>query len=300
MLAAALAVRAPRIGHVLVDLATIRDIATVDTDEPVDLSELPWPEPEDWMGRVAASGLVAIGEDTVEPNRPLRLVGTWLYLDRYWREEREVAADLRALSQAPADEIDVDLLADGLSRLFPGETDRRQSLAAAIAVVRRLAVVAGGPGTGKTTTVARIVALLAEQAEGAGSAPPLVGLAAPTGKAAARLQEAVHEEATKLADRRADPRPPPRPERLNPPPPPRLAPRDRQPLPLPPGPAPPPRRRDRRRDLDGLAVPDGPPPRSRPPRRPPDPGGRPRPARLDRGRRRLGRHRRPGRRTGCS
>ena len=59
---------------------------------------------------------------------------------------------------------------------------------------RRFAVVAGGPGTGKTTTVARIVALLAEQA----GAMPLVALAAPTGKAAARLEEAVHAEARTL------------------------------------------------------------------------------------------------------
>ena len=55
-------------------------------------------------------------------------------------------------------------------------------------------MIAGGPGTGKTTTVARIVAQLIEQAVAAGARPPLVALAAPTGKAAARLQEAVHEE----------------------------------------------------------------------------------------------------------
>ena len=58
---------------------------------------------------------------------------------------------------------------------------------------RRFAVVAGGPGTGKTTTVARIVALLPSSR--GRSAPPLVALAAPTGKAAARLEEAVHAEA---------------------------------------------------------------------------------------------------------
>ena len=63
---------------------------------------------------------------------------------------------------------------------------------------RRFAVVAGGPGTGKTTTVARIVALLAEQAAARGDAPPLIALAAPTGKAAARLAEAVHDQARTL------------------------------------------------------------------------------------------------------
>lgn len=59
----------------------------------------------------------------------------------------------------------------------------------------RFAVVAGGPGTGKTTTVAHILGLLAEQAAARGANPPLVALAAPTGKAAARLQEAVHAAA---------------------------------------------------------------------------------------------------------
>jgi len=196
-LAAALAVRGPRLGHVYVDLATIRDTATVDSDEPVDLSVLPWPTIDDWTERLERSALVTVGEDDAASGRPLRLVGTWLYLDRYWREERQIAADLRALSDAPPEDVRVDVLADGLGRLFGKDDDGSQRLAAAAAVLQRFAVVAGGPGTGKTTTVASIVALLAEQAAAAG-APPLVALAAPTGKAAARLEEAVHEEAAKL------------------------------------------------------------------------------------------------------
>jgi exodeoxyribonuclease V alpha subunit len=199
-LAAALAVRAPRLGHVYVDLASIRDTATVDTDEPIDLSTLPWPSTNTWIERVAASELVAVGDDDEPSVSPLQLVGTWLYLNRYWREERQIATDLRAMSQHPPPAtVQVDVLAEGLARLFAGQTDSRQCLAAASAVMSRLAVVAGGPGTGKTTTVARIVALLAEQAALAGSTPPLVALAAPTGKAAARLQEAVHQEAATLA-----------------------------------------------------------------------------------------------------
>jgi exodeoxyribonuclease V alpha subunit len=194
-LAAALAVRGPRLGHVRVDLASIRDTATAEGEEAVDVSALPWPEPAEWPARLAASALVALGEDDDGAAlRPLRLVGTALYLDRYWREERRLAADLRALSDGDPPDVAVDVLAGGLVRLFPGETAGRQCLAAAAAVLRRLAVVAGGPGTGKTTTVARIVALLAEQ----GAAPPLVALAAPTGRAAARLEEAVHAEAAGL------------------------------------------------------------------------------------------------------
>jgi exodeoxyribonuclease V alpha subunit len=196
-LAAALAVRGPRLGHVYVDLATIRETATVDADEAVDLSALAWPPVNTWTERLEASDLVAVGEEDGE-SRPLRLVGTSLYLDRYWREERQVAADLRALGKAPPQDVRDDVLEDGLARLFPGAADERQRLATASAIRHRFAVVAGGPGTGKTTTVARIVALLAEQAAAAGRPEPLVALAAPTGKAAARLEEAVHEEAAGL------------------------------------------------------------------------------------------------------
>ncbi len=197
LLALALAVRAPRLGHVHVDLARIRETAAVEAEEPVDLSQLPWPEPEAWIDAVTASGLVAVGEPS-ERIAPLRLVGSWLYLDRYWRLERQLAEDLRAASEPAPGPLDIDLLGSGLERLFEGQTDSRQALAAAAAVVRRLAVVAGGPGTGKTTAVARIVALLEEQAIAAGTRPPLVALAAPTGKAAARLEEAVHAEAVTL------------------------------------------------------------------------------------------------------
>src|SRR4051794_1405956 len=193
VLAAALAVRAPRIGHVFVDLERIHETATVDVDEPIDLAELPWPWPAGWVAQVEASGLAG-------PDRPLRLEGSALYLDRYWREEQQVAADLDALAGAADGAVRMDVLADGIARLFAGDApDVRQKQAAAAAVLRRLAVVAGGPGTGKTTTVARIVALLEEQALATGAAPPLVALAAPTGKAAARLAEAVHGEAARLA-----------------------------------------------------------------------------------------------------
>jgi exodeoxyribonuclease V alpha subunit len=198
LLAVALAVRGPRIGHVHVDLAEIRETAAVDADEPIDLATLAWPDPLTWVQSVAGSALVAVGDHAGTSVRPLRLVGTWLYLDRYWSEEIQVADALQAMSAAAPDAVDIGALAAGLRRLFGPEAGGRQSLAAASAVLQRFAVVAGGPGTGKTTTVARIVALLGEQAIGSGDAPPLIALAAPTGKAAARLAEAVHAEATDL------------------------------------------------------------------------------------------------------
>ena len=199
LLAAALAVRGPRLGHVCVDLTTIRASATVDAEEAVDVTALPWPSVEAWPIELAASALVSVGVDTGADDRPLRLVGTNLYLDRYWREEGQLATDLLEFAADASSVVDEDVLADGLARLFPVETGSRQSLAAASAVLRRFAVVAGGPGTGKTTTVARIMALLCEQAAAAGTPAPLVALAAPTGKAAARLEEAVHEQARTLS-----------------------------------------------------------------------------------------------------
>jgi len=189
LLGTALAVRGPRLGHVYVDVETIRDTATVDAEEPVDLTALPWPDAALWRARLEASGLVG---------GPLRLEGTSLYLDRYWREERQIAADLIALRDRLPGDVDDAVLSDGLARLFGGDDDELQRMAAETAVRRRLTVVAGGPGTGKTTAVARIVALLLEQAASAGAPEPLIALAAPTGKAAARLVEAIHEEAAAL------------------------------------------------------------------------------------------------------
>jgi len=198
-LAIALAVRAPRLGHVFVDLDTIRLTASAEHEAPADLSTVIWPEVADWVHELTACDLVAVGDDDSRPGTPLRLLGSRLYLDRYWREERRIATDLQRLIDGDPPQIRLDVLADGLARLFADDGgDARQSLAAAAGVLRRFAVVAGGPGTGKTTTVARIVALQAEQAAAGGSRPPLVALAAPTGKAAARLQEAVHEEARRL------------------------------------------------------------------------------------------------------
>src|SRR5262249_15363403 len=93
LLATALAVRAPRLGSVCVDLATLAATAATDIDAPIDLQALPWPETEAWVGRLASSPLVAVGGEGGEA-RPLRLVGPTLYLDRYWRDERSVASDL--------------------------------------------------------------------------------------------------------------------------------------------------------------------------------------------------------------
>ncbi|WP_052622347.1 exodeoxyribonuclease V subunit alpha, partial [Mycobacteroides abscessus] len=123
----------------------------------------------------------------------LRLFGDLLYLDRYWREEQQVCTDVQALMAAAQPRTEVPTY----ERLFPQGFEEQQA-AADIALSQGLTVLTGGPGTGKTTTVARLLALLAEQATAADSPPLRIALAAPTGKAAARLQEAVRLEVNKL------------------------------------------------------------------------------------------------------
>ncbi|MGB3481658.1 MAG: exodeoxyribonuclease V subunit alpha [Mycobacterium sp.] len=182
VLAVALVVRGLRAGSVCVDLTTVADeIGT----------ELPWPELRAWLAAVRASPL--LGSPPV-----LRLYNEQLlYLDRYHREEEQVCADLLATRehQVPLDAAAVTV---GLDRVFPEPKFVEQRAAAQIALSQWTTVLTGGPGTGKTTTIAGLLALLAEQAELAGRTRPRIALAAPTGKASARLQHAVATEVDHL------------------------------------------------------------------------------------------------------
>ena len=197
-LALALTVRALRNGSVCIDLDTVRSTAFDETEAAVDLAAMPWPHPEEWISAVQASGLVAHGADQPR-GRPLRLANGLLYLDRYWQQEELVRGQLQRRFTAQTPEIDQERLSAALHRLFhhdglaPGEVDSQQ-LAAAVSALASVTVLAGGPGTGKTTTIARLLALLRDQ-----PGPVLrVALAAPTGKAAARLEEAVRAAAAHL------------------------------------------------------------------------------------------------------
>jgi exodeoxyribonuclease V alpha subunit len=186
-LGVAFAARAPRLGSVCVDLATISATASPDAGTTLEVGELHWPDPSQWVRQLT-------GSDLVGADRPLHLEGTTLYLDRLWADERLVAEDLLLRASGTAPSVDEDLLAAGLAELFTGaQGPDLQRVAAATAVLRMVSVVAGGPGTGKTTTVARVLALIEAQAAATNGRPPLVALAAPTGKAAARLTESVHE-----------------------------------------------------------------------------------------------------------
>jgi exodeoxyribonuclease V alpha subunit len=224
LLAAALAVRAPRRQHVCADLSRVRDLVGEHVEEAggergrslnADVAgapDLPWPDPETWASALRASPLIAVRDpaslalpdDAGRSCPPLTLAGDRLYLDRMWRDERLVARELRARAARTVAGLDHEALGAQLRDAFDAPAPDRQLLAAATALTRHLAVVAGGPGTGKTTTVARILGLLDDQARTAGMPLPGVALAAPTGKAAARLTESLREAAVGLAARRGD------------------------------------------------------------------------------------------------
>ncbi|MGO3482988.1 MAG: exodeoxyribonuclease V subunit alpha, partial [Cellulosimicrobium funkei] len=161
LLAVALAVRAVRSGSVCVRLDDLGSLALPEDEEAArtDAADLPWPDRAAWAGAVARSPLVAVGVDGA-PDRPARWVGGALYLDRYWRDELAVRHDVDGRLAAPDLPVDADRLDAALARLFPAAEDTRQRLAAAHAATRRLTVLTGCPATGKSTTVARPLAVL--------------------------------------------------------------------------------------------------------------------------------------------
>jgi len=114
-----------------------------------------------------------------------------LYLFRYWEYEKKLAEGIRKRAKQNADGVDINLLAEGLDRLFQKNQDHDpdwQKVAAATSVLKKFSVISGGPGTGKTFTVVKILTLLLEQTK---NKKLRIVLAAPTGKGAARLQEAI-------------------------------------------------------------------------------------------------------------
>ena len=188
LLALALTVRGTRHGSVVLDLGTAATSISADADDGVAQAptvELPWPT-GDWAARCRASALLQQGP-------AVRMDGDRMWLDRYWRQEQLVATELVTRAADRPFDLDLPALAADLADLFPLAEDRDQKRAAAVAALSRVSVVAGGPGTGKTTTIARLLAVLQRQQ------PTLrIALAAPTGKAAARMEEAVRSAAGTL------------------------------------------------------------------------------------------------------
>jgi len=179
VLALALAVAAPRSGHVALDPAHVRESAMREAERVDDVSrdevaDLPWPvDTSAWLNDV--------GDSPLTPEI-LRVEHDLVYLRRFHDLECTVAEHLVALASQPTP---VPAPADDLSDEMHLDDGQREAVRVCLA--SRLGVLVGGPGTGKTRTVATILAALLR----GDGATPRIALAAPTGKAAARMGESI-------------------------------------------------------------------------------------------------------------
>ncbi|MEE2672306.1 MAG: exodeoxyribonuclease V subunit alpha [Myxococcota bacterium] len=187
LLAAALASRQAARGDVCVDLPSLVEAA----DLAGDGEAVGWPPLAPWLERLSASPLVATGADSATTT-PLVLDGSGrLYLRRLWEHEQRLAQDLMDRARPAEDPADSASVRASIERLLPAPAGERR-IAVAIAAARRLCVISGLPGSGKTTTAAQLLAVLVERALNRGLPAPRIALAAPTGKAAARLAAAIN------------------------------------------------------------------------------------------------------------
>ena len=196
----------------LASLAVSAGHAGFRLDQPRLLVEaaVDWPDPAQWQRDLEASPWVACpaaADAEAAADAPLVLEHGLLYLRRYREHERRLAAGLYRLGSGTAERAGIEALAPLFARLFP-QADAgadHQARAAALALLHRLLLVTGGPGTGKTTTIARLLVLLAARADAAGQPAPRIALAAPTGRAAERMAESLRRAAQGLAQAGIEP-----------------------------------------------------------------------------------------------
>ncbi|WP_374605815.1 exodeoxyribonuclease V subunit alpha [Thermomonas sp.] len=191
--AAALASLAIAHGHAGFDPASPRHL--VDAD-------IAWPDADAWMQQLAASRFVATPQsaDDESDTAPLVLESGLLYLRRYREYERRLAMQLHRIASHVVPDIGIEPIATLFASLFPDARDGdHQARAAALALRRALLLVTGGPGTGKTTTIARLLMLRIAQALHAGHAAPRIALAAPTGRAADRMADSLRRAVAQMA-----------------------------------------------------------------------------------------------------
>lgn len=195
--AACLASLAYRRGDVCILLDEYAGAVLFDELEVPAGDRLKAPDLNGWLNRLNASTIAGRPGDF----KPLIFDdANRLYLHKLWTFEQNLIRHILAKAAASAPGVDEVLLKDGLDRLF-GDDDVGpidwQKVAAIAAVHNLFTVISGGPGTGKTTTVVRMLALLLEQARTNDSVPS-IAMAAPTGKAAARLQASVSDAKSSL------------------------------------------------------------------------------------------------------
>jgi exodeoxyribonuclease V alpha subunit len=199
----------PEVSDQVLQLAALASWQVGQGHACVDLQQLPLPGDPGLTavhGADVATLAAALDADPlVAPRHPIHdqalLVhdGRRLYLRRYFDYEQRIIAALRARLAAPL--IPAATLAPAIAGLFPaaGVGTDWQKIACAVAAGGRVAIITGGPGTGKTTTVVKVLGVLQSLAMAGGGAPLRIGLAAPTGKAAARLGDSIGQQVAALA-----------------------------------------------------------------------------------------------------
>ena len=167
--------------------------ADAESDSP--LSRFKTSTLADWTDVLSQSRLVATGAG----NTPLVLQGQRLYLRRYWQYQQILDQQISLRLQAVRNQLPASLQAT-LEALFShslGQTDW-QKIACVLAFRARFAIITGGPGTGKTTTLTKLLSLLIQLAADENSHKLTILLAAPTGKAAARVSESIAKALAQL------------------------------------------------------------------------------------------------------
>jgi len=185
--------RALREGHPCLPVSSLADSPIVDSEGNVTGA---FPSEEELLAALSsASSVTCEPERDVAITTPLVLDSSQrIYATRYFEHEQIVSQRLADLLGEETEDSRADWLQERLAHYFrsePGEGQDLQRLAAERALQRRFTVISGGPGTGKTSTVVKILVLLLEKARHEGSRYPVVQLMAPTGKAAARMSDAI-------------------------------------------------------------------------------------------------------------
>jgi len=193
-LAAALVSRATDSGDICLDLEAVAETRIIEKQDGA--AAVVGPPLDIWRRQLMSSPAVG------NPGDPCPLIldaRNRLYLYRYWEYENKLSRAIRERSAGELQDFNFLEVAHSLRRLFPPTTEDEvnwQEIAAVIALLKRFSVITGGPGSGKTFTIARTLALLLECGR---KEKMKICLAAPTGKAAARLAESIRAAKASLA-----------------------------------------------------------------------------------------------------
>lgn len=211
----AMASRAENVGHIRFDIARnasnppqpIYSMESLQIEMTEAVKDLRWPSANDWLKALRGCSTLIRGASETRDTPLVLGDDACLYLDRYWAYENQLAGAIEArLADVDLPVNDTDWL-NALLKQAIGENLEKdpdgagvlgQRRALLMAMRKNFAVISGGPGTGKTTTVAALLAILVAMNHKAGGAPLKIKMMAPTGKASARMTESLVESVNRL------------------------------------------------------------------------------------------------------